>query len=215
MTPKKKAPAKRGRKPSADGRMDQLTVRLPPSLKLGLEYLATHQKRSLSEAMQWAVRVGLNSWSVTRSLTMGDVLEQLSKCDTEAQRVLAAYNIEPSLLGFEDRAAAQLVLESYELAELERRFTQAIVNVGRDPEDAKAKKLEETSFKKAQAWKDNAEMWIERFVVVHWLALKEFAAKLQNSGKPLSDQSLIVAANVPSPRGMDIFDVIERDSKNP
>lgn len=51
MTKPKSSPAKRGRKPKAPGdKLRQLTIRIPPTLRLGLELVAREHGLSLSEA---------------------------------------------------------------------------------------------------------------------------------------------------------------------
>lgn len=56
MTAKKKVPAKRGRKPAPPGaKLSQLTIRLPPTQRLGLAMLARDKGMSVSQAVEYAL----------------------------------------------------------------------------------------------------------------------------------------------------------------
>jgi len=62
MTKKKLDPAKRGRKAKAPGeKLKQLTVRLPPTHRLGLELIAREHGLSLSEALDRVIARALQS----------------------------------------------------------------------------------------------------------------------------------------------------------
>lgn len=117
--PAKKAPG-RPRKAAAD-KLEQFSIRLPPKLKFGLEMLARHQHRSLSQAVEWAVQVGLNSVHVDKDGTsLGAVLDRAWKSGSEAERTLAIYRYAPGLLSFEEAACCELLEHSADLTELWR-----------------------------------------------------------------------------------------------
>jgi len=65
MTARKKTPAKRGRKPAAPGaKLSQLTIRLPPTQRLGLELLARELGISISQVVERALAQTLATWPV-------------------------------------------------------------------------------------------------------------------------------------------------------
>ena len=199
MTAKKNHPAKRGRKPKAPGeRLDQLTVRLPPMLKFGLELLANHQGRSLSDAMQWAVRVGLNSWAVGDGATLGDRLPSIFARENEARRLIAAYELSPSLLTFEDRNAVEYVLGSKEMqiAEVLRRKVR---DLAEQTEKARGKKKSELNDQMHCAHEQSSALSREmhRLIAKDWSLFKSTANELANSGHGLKGHSLIIAKGLP------------------
>lgn len=68
MTAKKKTPAKRGRKPAPPGgKLSQLTIRLPPTQRLGLAMLARDRGFSISQAVEYAVAQVLREYSFENS----------------------------------------------------------------------------------------------------------------------------------------------------
>lgn len=110
----KRAPG-RPRK-SADEQLEQFSIRLTPRLKLGLEMLAKVQGRSLSQAVEWAIKVGLNTQRLPpndKYMFLGELLDDLADRD-EFKRLLTLYLHAPSLMSFEEAAAMQFVNESYE-----------------------------------------------------------------------------------------------------
>lgn len=65
MTAKKKNPGKRGRKPSPPGaKLSQLTIRLPPTQRLGLELLSRELGLSISQVVERALAHTLATWMV-------------------------------------------------------------------------------------------------------------------------------------------------------
>lgn len=118
-SPSKKAPG-RPRKAPQD-KLEQFSIRLPPKLKFGLEMLARHQHRSLSQAVEWAVQVGLNSAHVDKDGTsLGEVLDRAWTSGSDAEKTLAIYRHAPGLLSFEEAACCELLEHSADMAELWR-----------------------------------------------------------------------------------------------
>ncbi|MGE7136202.1 hypothetical protein ACQKIE_01060 [Luteibacter sp. NPDC031894] len=114
MTTIKKPPGRP--KKSTSEQLEQFSIRLTPRLKLGLEMLAKVQGRSLSQAVEWAIKVGLNTQRLPpndKYMFLGELLDDLAGRD-EFKRLLTLYLYAPSLLSFEEAAAMQLVNESYE-----------------------------------------------------------------------------------------------------
>lgn len=65
MTAKKKVPGKRGRKPAPPGaKLSQLTIRLPPTQRLGLAILARDLGLSMSQALEYALSKELREHQV-------------------------------------------------------------------------------------------------------------------------------------------------------
>lgn len=117
MSAKKSAPKKRGPKPKPpEEQLQQLTVRMSPKVKYGLELLARAQHRSLSQAVEWALQRGLNSYEIPgrQRQTLGDALDSLWQLNHDAARALLLRQIAPGLLSFDEAAAAELVVKSAE-----------------------------------------------------------------------------------------------------
>lgn len=214
MTPKKKSPAKRGRKPKPPGDVfDQLTVRLPAKLKFGLELLANHRGRnsSLSEAMQWAVLVGLNSWRVGHDQMLGDLLDRIWEEVDEPKRLMRAYQFEPALLKLEDRAAAQLISNCKEFMEMESAYLQATHDVMRDRKLSDLTEAEQQRLEKVRELHERRQEALIAFFSKHWSNIRKEAASLQDAGKLLVGQSMVKAAGIPMPRTMALIDIVTSD----
>jgi hypothetical protein len=122
MSEKKPAPKKRGPKPKPpEEQLQQLTVRMSPKIKYGLELLARSQHRSLSQAVEWALQRGLNSYEIPGQArhTLGDALDKLWQLNDEAARALLLRQISPGLLSFDEAAAAELIVKSNEAASID------------------------------------------------------------------------------------------------
>lgn len=116
------APQKRGRKPKpAAEKPTQLTIRMPPKLKLGLELLARAQHRSLSQAVEWALNAGLSKFQLANDgyySSLAALLDDLWDF-SPPQRAATLLIHAPELLSYEDRIAAELVEYSVERQALE------------------------------------------------------------------------------------------------
>ncbi len=81
MTKKKAHPAKRGRKAKDPGeKLRQLTIRLPPTLRLGLELVAREHRLSLSEAVDRIFASAIESQQVAGS-AVPDLITSLGGID--------------------------------------------------------------------------------------------------------------------------------------
>lgn len=168
----KKMPGRPRKAP--EDKLEQFSVRLPPKLKFGLELLARAQHRSLSQAVEWAVQVGLNSFEADRDgTTLGRVLDEAWSKESEAERLLAIYRRAPMLLSFEDAATCELLARSRDLeamwAELE---------------------AEHASSEGRQAREVALESSYWRTVLAHWKELQQYAIEEANAGRSLQDHSI-------------------------
>lgn len=117
-----KTPAKRGRKPKpAADKPTQLTIRMPPKLKLGLELLARAQHRSLSQAVEWALNAGLSNFQLNNDSYYSSLAALLDDVwdFTPPKRALTLLRHAPELMTYEDRIAAELIETSIERGALE------------------------------------------------------------------------------------------------
>ena len=188
-------PKKRGPKPKpASEQLAQLTIRLPPKLKYGLELLARAQHRSISQAVEWALQVGLNSFEVGFAKEpLGVVVDDAWSQDTEAGRLLEIFRRAPQLLEFEQRAACELVENSTERKRSRHvtdpsPYSQLVV----DAEDPKRQAM-------VARVKEEVALYY-RFVSLVWPAVMEAASRLANSGRTISglvlmDEVLGIDAN--------------------
>ncbi|WP_414546928.1 hypothetical protein [Stenotrophomonas forensis] len=117
------APQKRGRKPKPEGeKPTQLTIRLPPKLKLGLELLARAQHRSLSQAVEWALNAGLSNFQLNNDSYYSSLSSLLDDVwdFTPVKGALTMLLHAPELMTYQDRIAAELVEYSVEMQALEQ-----------------------------------------------------------------------------------------------
>lgn len=154
----------RPKKPDAE-RLEQFSIRLPSKLKFGLELLARAQHRSLSQAVEWALQVGLNSFSVDNNgTTMSDVLESLDGDLSDPRNTFRIYMRAPVLLSFEDAMTCEAVFHYHDVGVLDHEL-------GRTMEHDAADKLVDDLY-----WKP---------VFAHWDEIKEqVIAVTSKGGKP-------------------------------
>lgn len=189
MTPKKPTPAKRGRKPKAEGeKLEQLTIRLPSKLKYGLEMLARAQHRSLSQAVEWALQVGLNGYTLRddEGRTLGEALDLAWQKETEMRRFLAVYDLAPTLLPFEDFVACELVDTSQEhmdAMEMPHREVRTVMN--EDPEKFMSE------FREDQTQQRDNEAVFYRFCELFWPAIRAIAVERANAGRGTRNVSIL------------------------
>jgi|GEM_PF-1613462 len=187
MTPKKPTQAKRGRKPKAEGeKLEQLTIRLPSKLKYGLEMLARAQHRSLSQAVEWALQVGLNGYTLRddEGRTLGEALDLAWQKETEMRRLLAVYDLAPTLLPFEDFVACEIVETSTEYADI-FDTSPAQTDFNENPEKFMAEFHEE----RAQQRDDEATFY--RFCELFWPAIRAVAVERANAGRGTRNVSIL------------------------
>ncbi|MGV7193823.1 hypothetical protein [Xanthomonas axonopodis] len=100
-----------GRPPRVEGeKLKRVNLSLRPSLLYGLELLAKAQHRSLSQSMEWALQVGLNSFSVdNEGLTIGDMLAGISGDPNEPRNLFHVFMSAPTLLSFEDAMTCEAI----------------------------------------------------------------------------------------------------------
>lgn len=163
--PAKKAPGRPKKAP--EEKLEQFSIRLPPKLKFGLELLARAQNRSLSQAVEWAVQVGMNSFDVDRDGTsLGEVVERAWAEPNEAARILRIYGWVPTLLPFEDMVTCDMLWKSIDISEISRHDG--------GEEDSKAAQAAEAAY------------WA--VAQKNWAALRNHAVRLANSGRPVQGE---------------------------
>lgn len=179
----KKNPGGRPPKAPAD-KLEQFSIRLPAKLKFGLELLARAQHRSLSQAVEWALLVGLNSHRIASGMSLGDVVDRAWQSPQRSDQLLAIFNVDPSVLSFEEAAACEFVWNSGEMKLIEHMRGRDTVRARSDADFDMIREREQ--------WQLGV---LQRFVSKHWAAITERAVKLKNAGKEV-EGSLILAANI-------------------
>lgn len=157
-----KKPPGRPKKPAGE-QLEQFSIRLTPRLKLGLEMLARVQGRSLSQAVEWAIKVGLNTQRLPpndKYMFLGELLDDIADRD-EFTRLLSLFLYAPSLLSFEEAAAMQFVNESWE-------WSQACDADNKGGGDTHRKRYYDYAHK-------------------HWPAIKAEAARKAENGESLAN----------------------------
>jgi hypothetical protein len=188
MTAKKQSPAKRGRKPLPPGeKPEQLTVRLTPKLKLGLELLLRAQRgRSLSQVVEWALQRGLNAIPASSHVSLGDLLDEIWPLRTEWGRLQRIYELSPALLDFVERSTYETIVGSKEYTLL----TDAIAAKSRkqklDPLDADAYLASP-----AHALTVRTFAALDFLVETNWEKIKAVVADRDLNGKPASGVYLL------------------------
>jgi hypothetical protein len=180
-TPVKRAPG-RPRKDAAE-KPEQFSVRLPPKLKFGLELLARAQHRSLSQVVEWAVQMGMNTYEVGRDFeSLTDLLTAAWEHPEEGRRLLEIYRSAPALLSFEEAAVCELVDRALDPGDLEEQLRDEY----RKDREASSLDLEDYQ---ARMRKDMAGIYW-RVIWHHWDDLRAIAVDRTNSGKSLQYQTL-------------------------
>jgi hypothetical protein len=195
-----KKPPGRPKKPEGE-KLEQFSIRLPPKLKFGLELLARAQNRSLSQVVEWSVRVGLNSYKINSDAPyMDDLLDRAWKEPWEFDRYYLLYGFEPRLLSFEDRTACALVDRSIENARVEEGLAFLVLSLpSRDPKD-------ERRSKQAQKAADSQRRAIYfEFVRLNWERIKEGAMERFNTGKSTVGVSIVQLIFPRTPSDVDPF----------
>lgn len=142
--------------------LGRLTLILDPKLKLGIDLLARHQHRSLSQAVEFALEVALHSIHGRDSdENLGDILDMAWSHDSMPKTIREIYCFDPSLLSFEDAKACELINGSIE---------SSAIAAGN---------------KTCAAVAD-----FDALVSQHWTRLQEHAVALTTLRKPLKGHSL-------------------------
>lgn len=167
----------KGRKPKegASG-YAPLTIRLPDKTRFALELLARAQSRSLSQAVEWALNVGVHAERIGRvgdlvkGTTVGALADKLWGADT-ITRLVVLYASAPHLLEFDERCLGDLVLTSIEM---EGDYNRVLAN--------RVDSSHEGQIARSQAY--------QKFIAENYAELKEFAVAMSNLGESLVKQSL-------------------------
>lgn len=196
----KKAPGRP--KKSEDEKLEQFSIRLTPKLKFGLELLARAQNRSLSQAVEWALQVGLNSYRVNNE--WDDVAGLLDKAwaqDAEFDRLYTIYISAPHLLTFEDRAACEVVEQSIEMEMSDEGLRAKAI-----ADDWQADKYrDDAEFEKLSAQERQRKEIFKGFVRAYWPQLKKAAIEHVSSGKSLRNVRLSRLLGLSGTSGFDEF----------
>lgn len=167
----------KGRKPKegASG-YAPLTIRLPDKTRFALELLARAQSRSLSQAVEWALNVGVHAERIGRvgslvtGTTVGALADKLWGAD-DVTRLVVLHASAPHLLEFDERCLGDLVLTSIEK---DGDFNKVLVN--------RVDASHEGQIARTKAY--------QKFIKDNYVDLKEFAVAVSNLGEPLLQQSL-------------------------
>lgn len=185
MTTKKPIPKKAPGRPrkAPQEKLEQFSVRLPPKLKFGLELLARAQHRSLSQVVEWALQMGMNTYEVGRDFeSLTDLLSKAWQYPHEGQRLLEIYRAAPALLSYEEAAVCELIDRAGDALDVEEQiraeYRESGVAAALGSEDCAAK---------VQGDMENI-YW--RVVWHHWDDLRSIAVERTNSGKSLRLQTL-------------------------
>lgn len=207
--PKLNKPAKRppGRpKKAVTEKPEQFSVRLPPKLKFGLELLARAQHRSLSQVVEWAVQMGMNTYEVGRNFeSLTDLLTAAWEHEEEGRRLLEIYRTAPALLSFEDAAVCELVDRAADPGDLEAHIRKEI-DADRVPDMTSEEYWKRVNFTlQSTYW---AVIW------QRWDELRNAAVSMTNSGKSLQMQSIARILDLKSPkRGASLLDIYRAQIK--
>ena len=184
------APTKkpRGRPRRApEEKLEQFSIRLTPKLKYGLELLARAQHRSISQAVEWALQVGLNGYELdVEAGSLGDVLDHAwGDGQSEVKRLLHIYLMAPGLLTFEERVACELADRSVEAMEI------------LDLDDVEARRLLEDEF--------------HEFCERVWPVIQDVAVRRANAGKTTINVALLPELGVSHMPLLDLFRDVRRE----
>jgi hypothetical protein len=198
---------KGGRPPRSPGeKLDQFSIRLTPKLKFGLELLARAQNRSLSQAVEWALQVGLNSFRVNNEWEkVSDLLDRVWEEKTDFDRLYAIYLGAPNLLSFEDRVACEVIERS-------REFEDAHESVGIVLGEHGRKSVEDLD--KLQAWqRERIDIFFD-FVRRHWKQLSAAAVAHVAGGRQIERVKLLDLLGYGKLAPLDQFAVMKASAEN-
>lgn len=198
----KKAKKRPGRPPKHQSdKLEQFSIRLPPKLKFGLELLARAQHRSLSQVVEWAVQMGMNSYEVGRDFeSLTDLLTAAWSYPEEGRRLLEVYRSAPALLSYEDAAACELIDRAVDLLDFSEHFQNEL------KADPQSKDLSTDEFWQRVRQEEETYYW--PVIWKNWVRLKELAVELSNNGKGLRLLSIERLLDLPAPKkGASILDI--------
>lgn len=174
-----------GGRPRKEDKPEQFSIRLPPKLKFGLDLLARAQHRSLSQAMEWALQIGLYNYEVSglgaEEQTIGSIVDFAWVHKRECDRLIAVYTFAPSLLPFEQAKACEMVLKSYEYEQCDVWSDRFKGQVTADDSTNRTRRNEYTF--RVQAFFD--------YVGKYWDALSRIAIERANAGKNMHKVTLM------------------------
>lgn len=210
--PPKEVRRRRGRK-SAEESADYgpLTIRISNKLRYGLELLARAQHRSLSQAVEWALQVGLNAYEVgSERESLGSVLDKVWAEQTEAARLLHIYWHAPGLLEFEDFVTCELIDRSRERLEIMEELPEHELGM-----DKLARKDPKRSalVPKLMARVRELEDTYGKFVISLWPLIRVKAIERANLGKPTQNVSLLNLLGL-SAKGLSTAQIMEATLKH-
>lgn len=194
-----------------DEKAEQLTIRLLPKQKLGLELLLRSQRgRSLSQVVEWAISRGMSSVQVgPNSKSIADLLEECWIAPTEWRRLSAIHSSAPELLDFLESAIVDFVNNSVEAKALRIIVEQAFrTQNGLTAGPSRDKKVANYS-----SVKSRAETALSRLVEHGWKNIKAHVERIESEGRELRGQRLVPVAagqNFPVNRVEDIEELNER-----
>lgn len=179
-----KKKSKGGRPSRANGeKLQRVNLSLRPSVMFGLELLARAQHRSLSQAVEWALQMGMNTYEVgPNSKTLTDLVAEAWREPEEARRLIAVYREAPTLLSFEDAAVCEMVEHSYDAYRLHTQLEAELMQVKKHRELNELERLDEVGKQTDQLY------W--RVVLHYWDDLKDIATERANNGQSLRHQAL-------------------------
>lgn len=167
----------------------------------GLELLARAQHRSLSQAVEWAIQVGLNSFDVDNEHTpLGALLDEVWAEESPERRILAIYRRAPTMLTFEERAVCELLSKSHDVESLQRAATEKYLESDRSD---------------TGAFDRQAERMYWETVLPHWEQLSELAVERANAGRPLQDFPVAVHLGFfdkPENKHLPLWDIYEKEA---
>lgn len=180
----KKAP---GRPPkSADEKLEQFSVRLPPKLKFGLELLARAQHRSLSQAVEWALQRGLHTYEASEDGEMlGDVLDLVWPLGHEWDTLKTLRHRAPKTLSDDELWLWETISYSTEdalIAEKVEQLSQAA---------QKQSPPFTNPLAEANAYEKRAATVFDEFVRAYYPEIRNAVAERCRQGKPTRGVGLI------------------------
>ncbi|MGB3747427.1 MAG: hypothetical protein WA961_04440 [Rhodanobacter sp.] len=192
QAPPKKAATKRaqGRPKKPEGeKLEQFSIRLPPKLKFGLELLARAQHRSLSQAIEWALQVGLNNYEVgyvggDSMESIGTIVERAWSAREGYGRLKAIYDTAAMLLDFDDLKACELIEKSHE-ADIVRESIPVDIDMEKQPE-----KFMEAMRDTQKQERENAQVF-DTFCELFWPAIRAAASDRANAGQSTQGVSVL------------------------
>jgi len=108
-SPIPKARRKPGPKSKGSPKLEQLTVRLDPKIRFGLELMSRANHQSLAQSVEWAVRVAMQTVKVNSTGTIGTLVDIVFSQKSPMALLYRLWELEPNLLTFEERAMIRLI----------------------------------------------------------------------------------------------------------